>query len=69
MRLDEDSFVDCMDSEKYDDAISFNRDVGINSGVKGTPSFVVVGHSGQKLISGPQSYLVFESAIDSMSGS
>ena len=49
-----------MDSEKYDDTISFNRDVGINSGVKETPSFVVVGGlNGQKLISWPQPYPVF----------
>jgi len=40
LRLDEDTFADCMDSEKYDDAISFNRDTGINSGFKETPSFV-----------------------------
>jgi len=40
-----------MDFEKYDDAISFNHDVGINSGVKETPFFVVVGLNGQKLIS------------------
>ena len=69
MGFDEDSFADCMDPEKYDDAISFNRDVGINSGVKGTSSFVVVGPSGLELISGPQQYTVFESAIDSVLGS
>ena len=51
MRLDEDLFTDYMDSEKYDDTISFNRDVGINSDVKGTPSFAVVGPSRQELIS------------------
>ena len=64
--LDEDSFADCMDSEKYDDAIAFNLDVGITAGVKGTPSFVVVGPSGQELISGPQPYPVFRSVIDAI---
>jgi len=69
LELDETSFVDCMDSGNYDEAIAFNLDVGISNGVKGTPSFVVVGLNGQELISGPQPYPVFQSTIDAMLGS
>ena len=67
LNLDEDSFADCMDSGRYDEAVLQNLEIGITNGVKGTPSFVVVGPGGQEFISGPQPYPVFESAIDSVS--
>jgi len=64
--LDEDSFTDCMDSGRYDEAVLLNLEIGIANGVKGTPSFVVVGPHGQEFIRGPQPYAVFQSAIESV---
>jgi len=64
--LDEDSFADCMDSGKYNEAVLQNLEIGIKNGIKGTPSFVVVGPNGQEFISGPQPYPVFQSVIDSV---
>jgi protein-disulfide isomerase len=67
--LDEESFVDCMDSGIYDESVLLNLEIGITAGVKETPSFVVVGPGGQEFIGGPQPYPVFQSAIDSVLGS
>lgn len=65
--LDLDSFAICMDSGKYDEAVVFNLEEGINNGVKATPSFIIVGPVGQtESIQGPQPYPVFESVIESM---
>ncbi len=65
--LDQDVFASCMDSGKYDEAIVFNLEEGVNNGVKATPSFIIVGPGGQtESIQGPQPYPVFESVIESM---
>ena len=65
--LDKDVFSSCMESGKYDESVVFNLEEGINNGVKGTPSFIVVGPNGEKkFIEGPQPFVVFESVIESM---
>ena len=65
--LDRDVFSGCMESGKYKESVVFNMEQGINNGVKGTPSFIVVGPDGQKeFIEGPQPFAVFESVIESM---
>ena len=65
--LDKDAFASCMESGKHDESVVFNLEEGINNGVKGTPSFIVVGPDGQKeFIEGPQPFVVFESVIESM---
>ncbi len=65
LELDTDSFASCMDSKKYEKSIVFNLEEAINSGIKSTPSFIIVGADGQETIKGPQPFPVFEKIIES----
>ncbi len=65
--LDMDLFVSCIDSGKYEKRVSFNTDESKRNGVKGTPTFIIIGPQGQQeRIIGPQPYSVFEKTIDSL---
>ena len=63
--LDVGSFANCMDLGKYEKSIVFNLEESINSGIKATPSFIIVGSSGTEMIKGPQPFPVFEKIIES----
>jgi protein-disulfide isomerase len=65
--LDMDLFVSCIDSGKYEKRVLFNTDESQRNGVKGTPTFIIIGPQGQQeRIIGPQPYSVFEKTIDSL---
>ena len=63
--LDADSFSKCLDSGKYEDRVKENKNIASKSGVKSTPSFIMIGPSGDEIpISGAQPYSVFQEIID-----
>ena len=62
-------FTQSMNSGKYNSLIASNFQSGQQLGVAGTPTFFVVGPTGQYVkISGPQPESVFEQAINSLGG-
>lgn len=65
--LDKAQFNDCLDSGKYSDRVSYNKQVGISNGVEGTPTFFIVGPDGttEKIV-GPQPASVFSETIEKM---
>ncbi|MDE2588352.1 MAG: DsbA family protein, partial [Patescibacteria group bacterium] len=66
--LDTNQFNACLDSGKYSDRVTHNREVGLSKGVQGTPTFFIIGPSGtMQEITGPQPASVFSSVIDQMS--
>lgn len=66
--LDTDMFNKCLDSGKYSDRVSYNKEVGISAGVKGTPTFFIVGADGStERIDGPQPAAIFTSTISKLS--
>jgi len=68
LKLDESQFNDCLDSEKYVDKVSFNKQVGTDNGVSRTPTFFVIGLDGQiEQINGGQPASVFIDTVNSMS--
>lgn len=65
--LDSESFSECLDSGKYEQRVHDNIKVARDSGASSTPSFVVIGPSGQAVtITGAQPYTVFQQAVDKM---
>ncbi len=66
--LDTNQFNTCLDSGKYSDRVSHNREVGLSKGVQGTPTFFIIGPAGttQEIV-GAQPASVFSSVIDQMS--
>ena len=65
--LDMTKFNECVDSDKHADRVAYNKSVGTEHGVEGTPVFIVVGSDGTtERIEGPQSSSVFADVIDSM---
>jgi len=65
--LDTTEFNACVDSNKHADRVSYNKQVGTNQGVEGTPVFLIVSSDGTtERIDGPQSSTVFAEVIDSM---
>ena len=67
--LDMDEFSACLDSGKYSQRVSYNKEVGLSNGVAGTPVFFIVGPDGSvERIDGPQPFLTFAGIIDSMLG-
>ncbi len=63
------AFNQSMNSGKYDSLIDSNFQAGQQLGAGGTPTFVVVGPTGQHvIISGPQPESVFQQAINSLGG-
>lgn len=66
--LDTTQFNSCLDSGKYADRVSHNKDIGTSRGVQGTPAFFIIGSTGtMNEIMGPQPAAVFSTAIDQMS--
>ena len=65
--LDTTQFNECLDSGKYSDRVSYNKQVGISNGVEGTPTFFIVGPDGttEKIV-GPQPASVFSETIEKM---
>jgi len=67
--LDIDKFNSCLDSNKHAERVSYNKQVGAEQGVKGTPVFVIIGSDATiERIEGPQSSAIFAEVIDSMLG-
>lgn len=65
--LDTTAFNTCLDSGKYADRVSHNKDVATSAGVQGTPTFLIVGPNGTtNKIEGGQPASVFSTVIDSM---
>ena len=54
--LDTMAFNECLDSEKYNDKVAHNKQVGISQEVEGTPTFFIVSPDGMMIerIDGPQ---------------
>jgi predicted secreted protein with PEFG-CTERM motif len=66
--LDTSKFNSCLDSAKYADRVSHNKDIGTSKGVQGTPAFFIVGSTGtMQEIMGPQPASAFSTVIDQMS--
>jgi protein-disulfide isomerase len=66
--LDTNQFNTCLDSGKYSDRVSHNREIGLSKGVQGTPTFFIIGPAGtMQEIVGAQPASVFSSYIDKMS--
>jgi protein-disulfide isomerase len=62
-------FTQSMNSGKYNSLIDSNFQAGVQVGIQGTPTFFVVGPTGQYVtISGPQPESVFQQAIGSLGG-
>ncbi|MBM3906287.1 MAG: DsbA family protein [Thaumarchaeota archaeon] len=63
--LDSAKFNKCLDSGKYDNRVKENKNVATKSGVRSTPTFIVIGPDGDGTqISGAQPYSVFQSVIE-----
>lgn len=68
INLDENEFENCMSSDKYNNRISYNKQVGSQHGVEATPAFFIVGPDGIQIpISGAQPYGTFVRVFNSMS--
>jgi protein-disulfide isomerase len=63
------AFTQSMNSGKYNSLIDSNFQAGQQLGIQGTPTFFVVGPTGQfVMISGPQPESVFQQAINNLGG-
>ncbi len=58
--LDLDEFNECLKSRRYKDQVEKEKELGINYGITGTPTFFV----GRQMIQGAQNYSVFKEAIE-----
>jgi len=64
--LDMDLFVSCFDSGKFENRVQFNTNIANESGVKATPTFVILDSKGnQETVIGPQPFSVFKNIIES----
>jgi len=65
--LDSEMFDECLDSGKYSDRISYNKEVATSNGVEGTLHFFIVGPDGTtKTFTGSLPSVVFDAAILSL---
>ncbi len=65
--LDSEMFDECLDSGKYSDRVSYNKEVATSNGVGGTPHFFIVGPDGTtKTFTGSLPSSVFDAAILSL---
>ena len=65
--LNQNEFVDCLETAKHADRVSYNKQVGLDHNVEGTPVFVIMDSNGNhKRIDGPQPASIFAETIDSM---
>jgi predicted DsbA family dithiol-disulfide isomerase len=66
VELDQDSFNECLDSEKYAKRVRANTELGRKIGVTGTPTFFIFDSEGEATkIVGAQPYSAFEKVLDS----
>ena len=64
--LDQNSFNQCLDSNKYAKKVEANTELGRKIGVTGTPTFFIIDSEGEAVkIVGAQPYLSFEQVLDS----
>lgn len=66
--VDMERFIKCLDNNKYEDRVLYNKSVGLDLDVKGTPTFLIIDNvdGGIIKIVGAQPVEVFERTIDSM---
>lgn len=65
--MDTESFAQCLDSGKYEQRVKDNKKIATTAGARSTPSFVIVGPSGDAIpISGAQPYSVFQKVIENL---
>lgn len=64
--LDMELFESCLDTGKYSKRVQYNTQQARDHGVKGTPSFFIVGPDGQQPIRGAQPFSVFKQVLDPM---
>jgi protein-disulfide isomerase len=62
MELPQAEFDECLDSDRYADAVNAQVNEGVQLGVRGTPSFFI---NGQSLV-GAQPFSVFQQAIEAL---
>ena len=62
LEISQSDFDDCLDSGRYQEAVSLEVDEGIQLGIRGTPSFFI---NGQPLV-GAQPFSVFEQIIEAL---
>lgn len=65
--MDVDQFSTCLDSGKYEKRVNDNTKIAKESGARSTPSFIVIGPSGNAIsVTGAQPYGVFQQIVDDM---
>ena len=64
--LDMELFESCLDSGKYKKRVQYNVNEAKQHGVRGTPTFVIVGPNGQEQFAGAQPYSTFKRVLDAM---
>ena len=65
LNLDMDAFRSCFESHKYRERAMQDKQDGLNAGVRGTPSFVIIAPDGSKqLMEGAYPYEQFHKAIE-----
>jgi protein-disulfide isomerase len=62
--LDTTKFNSCLDSGKYNERVSHNKDIGTSKGVQGTPTFFIGSSGSMQEIVGPQPASEFAMSID-----
>ena len=67
IELDTEAFNNCLDSDKYSDEVATSYADGFRRGVRGTPTFIIIGPDGReaKLV-GAQPFQAFERIIESI---
>lgn len=66
--MDPDLFGKCLDSGKYNKRVEDNKKIAVESGVRSTPTFFIIGPDGSEMVTGAQPYAVFKEIIDGMNG-
>ncbi|MCZ6613413.1 MAG: thioredoxin domain-containing protein [Thaumarchaeota archaeon] len=67
IELDTEAFNNCLDSDRYSDEVANSYADGFRRGVRGTPTFIIIGPDGReaKLV-GAQPFQAFERIIESI---
>lgn len=66
--LDSNLFAQCLDSGKYEKRVEDNKKIASESGVRSTPTFIIIGPENAEMITGAQPYTTFKGIIDEMHG-
>ncbi|RMF31580.1 MAG: DsbA family protein [Candidatus Nitrosothermus koennekii] len=66
--LDIESFKDCLDTGRYKDRVEYNKSIGLDNGVQGTPTFFIIDNIDNNVVKivGAQPVEVFEKTINAM---